>query len=41
MPVIPTSLIEMPDGLNAQGFATMYDLKMLNPDLLVKGRVTI
>lgn len=40
MPVIPTMLIEMPDGSNNQGFATMYDLKVLNPALCVAGKVT-
>lgn len=39
--VIPTSLIQTPDGLTGQGFSTMYDLVCLNPDLLVKGRVTV
>ena len=39
MPVVPTQLLEMPDGTNQQGWATMYDAKILNPNLLVKGTV--
>lgn len=39
MAVVPTQLLEMPDGTNQQGFATMYDAKILNKDLLVKGAV--
>ena len=39
MPVVPTQLLEMPDGLNQQGWATMYDAKILNADLLVRGAV--
>ena len=39
MPVVPTQLLEMPDGLNQQGWATMYDAKILNADLLIKGTV--
>lgn len=39
MPVVPTQLLEMPDGLNQQGWATMYDAKILNANLLVKGTV--
>lgn len=40
MPIIPTMLVEGPDGGNTQGFATMYDCKVINPLLLVKGKVT-
>lgn len=39
MPVVPTQLLEMPDGLNQQGWATMYDAKILNADLLISGEV--
>ena len=39
MPVVPTQLLEMPDGTNQQGWATMYDAKILNANLLVKGAV--
>lgn len=39
MPVVPTQLLEMPDGLNQQGWATMYDAKILNADLLISGKV--
>lgn len=40
MVVTPTQLIQYNDGGSTTGFSTMYDLKMLNPDLLVAGRVT-
>ena len=40
MPVVPTQLLGYADGAMSQGWSTMYDLKMLNPDLLVAGRVT-
>lgn len=39
MPVVPTQLIEMADGANSQGWATMYDAKILNENLLVKGAI--
>ena len=39
MPVVPTQLLEMADGLNQQGWATMYDAKILNKDLLIAGKV--
>lgn len=39
MPVVPTQLIEMADGANSQGFCTMYDSKILNANLLVKGKI--
>ena len=41
LPVTPTQLIQMADGSSQEGFATMYDLKPLNPELVVKGRVTL
>ena len=40
MPVVPTQLLGYADGGMSQGFSTMYDLKLLNKDLLVSGRVT-
>jgi len=40
MPVIPTQLLGYADGGMSQGFSTMYDLRLLNKDLLVSGRVT-
>lgn len=39
MPIVPSQLLEFADGLNSQGWATMYDLRMLNEDLLVAGKV--
>ena len=40
MPVIPTMLLGQSDGGMTQGFSTMYDLQILNKDLLVAGRIT-
>ena len=40
MAVVPTQLLQYADGGTSQGWSTMYDLKMLNTSLLVKGRVT-
>jgi hypothetical protein len=39
MPIIPSSLIDWPDGSTMQGWASMYDLQILNKDLLVAGRI--
>lgn len=38
--VCPTQLLGFADGGESQGFSTMYDLKLLNKDLLVAGRIT-
>lgn len=40
MAVVPTQLLGFADGAMSQGFSTLYDLKMLNPDLLVAGAIT-
>ena len=40
MPVVPTQLLGFADGAMSQGFSTLYDMKILNPLLLVAGRVT-
>lgn len=40
MAVVPTQLLGFADGGMSQGFSTMYDLKLLNKDLLVAGRIT-
>lgn len=39
MAIVPTQLLGFSDGSMSQGFSTLYDLKMLNPDLLVAGEV--
>lgn len=39
MPIVPTQLLGFADGAMSQGFSTMYDLKILNANLLVKGTV--
>lgn len=38
--VVPTQLLEFADGSRTQGFATMYDAKILNDMLLVAGQIT-
>lgn len=40
MAIVPTQLLGFADGGNSQGFSTMYDLQLLNKDLLVAGRIT-
>ena len=40
MAIVPTQLLQFADGGTTQGWSTMYDLKMLNPLLLVKGKIT-
>ena len=40
MAIVPTQLLQFADGGTTQGWSTLYDLKMLNPLLLVKGQVT-
>ena len=40
MAIVPTQLLQFADGGNSQGWSTMYDLKLLNKDLLISGRVT-
>lgn len=39
MAIVPTQLLQFADGGNSQGFSTLYDLKMLNPLLLVAGKI--
>ncbi len=39
MPIVPTQLLQYADGGTSQGFSTLYDLKVLNKDLAVKGRI--
>ena len=39
MPVVPTMLLQAADGATSQGFSTLYDLKVLNADLIVAGKV--
>lgn len=39
--IIPTQLLEFADGLNSQGFYSLYDFKVLNEILSVKGTVTV
>lgn len=40
MPIVPTQLLQFNDGLTTQGWSTMYDLKVLNKDLIVAGEIT-
>lgn len=39
MPLIPTQLVGYADGGMSQGFSTMYDLKALNEQLVVGGKI--
>lgn len=39
MSVVPTQLLQYADGGTAQGWSTMYDLKLLNANLLVAGQI--
>ena len=39
MAVVPTQLLGYADGGMSQGWSTMYDLRMLNDNLLVKGEI--
>lgn len=39
MPIIPTQLVGYADGGMSQGFSTMYDLKALNEQLVVGGKI--
>ena len=40
MAVVPTQLLGYADGGMSQGWSTLYDLKILNKNLLIKGRMT-
>lgn len=40
MALVPTQLLGFADGGMSQGWSTMYDLRLLNKDLLIAGRVT-
>ena len=40
MAVVPTQLLGYADGAMSQGWSTLYDLKLLNKDLLIAGRIT-
>lgn len=37
--VVPTQLLQTPDGATAQGFSTVYDAKIINANLLVYGTI--
>lgn len=41
MAIVPTALLETPDGANSQGFSTLYAFEMLNKNLLIKGAITM
>ena len=40
MPIVPTQLLGYADGAMSQGWSTLYDMRILNPLLLIAGRVT-
>lgn len=39
MAIVPTQLLQYADGGTSQGFSTLYDLKVLNANLIVKGHI--
>ena len=39
MAIVPTQLLGFADGGMSQGWSTLYDLKMLNKNLLIAGRI--
>jgi hypothetical protein len=39
MAIVPTQLLQYADGGTSQGWSTMYDLKVLNKDLIVAGEI--
>lgn len=39
MAIVPTQLLQAADGATSQGFSTLYDLKVLNEKLIVKGSI--
>ena len=39
MAIVPTQLLQYADGGTSQGWSTLYDLKVLNANLLVKGKI--
>lgn len=39
MAIVPTQLLQFADGGTTQGWSTMYDLKALNPNLVIKGKI--
>ena len=39
MAIVPTQLLQYADGGTSQGWSTLYDLKLLNKDLLVAGEI--
>ena len=39
MAIVPTQLLQYADGGTSQGWSTLYDLKILNKNLLVKGHI--
>ena len=40
MAIVPTQLLQYADGGTSQGWSTLYDLKVLNANLIVKGQIT-
>lgn len=40
MPIVPTQLLGFADGTMSQGFSTLYDMKILNPELIGKINIT-
>lgn len=39
MAIVPTALLQTPDGASTQGWSTLYALELLNKDLLIAGKI--
>ena len=39
MAIVPTQLLGFADGGMSQGWSTLYDIKLLNANLLIKGSI--
>lgn len=39
MAIVPTQLLQYADGGTSQGWSTLYDLKVLNADLVIAGEI--
>lgn len=39
MAIVPTQLLGYADGGMSQGWSTLYDLKVLNKNLIIKGKI--
>ena len=40
MAIVPTQLLQYADGGTSQGWSTLYDLRVLNDELIIAGKIT-